>query len=361
MSRLFAACWFVWCGALLGSAHAVAADVLRVGVYYFPGWKPGQKGSAYEVPWDLIKPFPEREPLLGWYEEDAPGVMTQQLAWMKGHGIDYVVFDWLWGAENRPYLAHGVNAYLLAENRHGVDFAILWANHTDYVFSREQFEALFRFWAQRYFFRPDYLKVDGKPVIFLFSAQVLVRNAARIGLTSKALMEMADAAAKAVGLPGVAVVGGIGGNAEPGFDYSANSGFAGFSAYNFHGPATRSFAPGRHVSHSYSELDLAYRDHWTWMLAHASGLYVVPMSSGWDKRPWGGSKDPLHDNSRSGLSEFRLHLHAARKTMTENMMRTRGLGVICCWNEFGEGSFIEPTRVGGFSYLEQVRAVFGGE
>jgi hypothetical protein len=35
------------------------------------------------------------------------------------------------------------------------------------------------------------------------------------------------------------------------------------------------------------------------------------------------------------------------------------LGVICCWNEFGEGSYIEPTQKNGFSYLEKIKKVFG--
>ncbi len=39
---------------------------------------------------------------------------------------------------------------------------------------------------------------------------------------------------------------------------------------------------------------------------------------------------------------------------------THRTGVICCWNEFGEGSIIEPTRQGGFARLEQIRAVFAG-
>ena len=54
-----------------------------------------------------------------------------------------------------------------------------------------------------------------------------------------------------------------------------------------------------------------------------------------------------------------LHLLAARQFMDANPTLTRRTGVICCWNEFGEGSFIEPTKVDGLKYLEQIRAVFG--
>ena len=83
------------------------------------------------------------------------------------------------------------------------------------------------------------------------------------------------------------------------------------------------------------------------------------MTSGWDKRPWGGSKDPFHDNSLSSPTEFEAHLRAGRDLISNNQILKGGLGVICCWNEFGEGSFIEPTKAKQFHYLDKVRSVFG--
>lgn len=347
-----------WCSVAL-SLSVQAADY-QIGVYYFPGWKDNQMGSAYTLPWEKIKPFPEREPVLGWYREGDDAVMNQQLGWMQKYGIDYVVFDWLWGRDNKPHLDHAVNAYLRTPDHHGVKFSIMWANHTDYIFSRDQFEALFHFWAQRYMFRPDYLRMDGKPVVFIFSADVLNKNAQKIGMTSAELIAMADRIFKDEGLEGISFIGGIGA-LSPGFDYSARTGYSGFSAYNFHGPASFRFARGRAMSHSYTELDQSYQDQWKWMLSHADGTFIVPMSSGWDKRPWGGSKDADHDNSVSTATEFEAHLQAARDTMNANPGKTKKMGVICCWNEYGEGSYIEPTRQQGFSYLEKVKKVFGGD
>jgi hypothetical protein len=67
----------------------------------------------------------------------------------------------------------------------------------------------------------------------------------------------------------------------------------------------------------------------------------------------------LHDDSRSLPVEFAQHLQAAKAFMDSNAGRTLRTGVICCWNEFGEGSFIEPTKVDGVKYLEPVRDAFG--
>lgn len=337
-----------------------AENDYHIGVYYFSGWKAHQKGNAFIEPWKSIKNYPERQPLLGWYEEDSPGLMSQQLKWMHDHSIDFVVFDWLWGSDMRPYLTHGINSYLTADSRHGVDFSIIWSNHTNYIFSRIQFEKLFKFWIEQYFFQPGYLKIDGKPVVFIFSAEIFNNNAKKLGLSSASLIAIANEMARSAGLPGIAVIGGVGGNNGHDFDYSQESGYAGFSAYNFHGPATYSFSSNRHTSNSYSELDSSYRDHWDWMLSNASGLYIIPMTSGWDRRPWGGSKDPMHDNSQSTPKEFEMHIESAKSIMDTHPLKTRKMGIICCWNEFGEGSFIEPTESTKFDYLNQINQVFRG-
>ena len=343
------------CGGLL--APVFAAD-FKIGVYYFPGWKDNQVGAPAPRPWDTIKAFPEREPLEGWYQEGDVPLIEQQLGWMNQYGIDYVIFDWLWGRDNKTHLDHALNAYLRAGNRHNVQFAILWANHTDYVFTREQFQTMFQFWAQRYMFRKDYVRVDGKPVVFLFSANVLNKNAEKIGMTSAQLIDMADKIFKDNGLEGIKVIGGISG-AVPGFDYSSKSGYAGFSAYNLHGPVTMRFAGGRQQTHDYEELDRGYQDQWQWMIGHVDNLYVVPMTAGWNRKPWGGSEDKRHDDSVSDPDEFQRHLEAGRKLMLSAPDKTQKMGVICCWNEYGEGSYIEPTKKYNFSYLEKVKKVFG--
>lgn len=338
--------------------HCMAGELYTIGTYYYPGWKDNQLGGAFPEPWEKIKPFPAREPQLGWYAEGDPSVMQQQLGSMKQGGLDFVAFNWYWARDNKPMLAHALNAYLGLPPGHGMRFAVSWANHTDYTYSREQFQSMFRFWAQRYMFRDDYLKLDQKPVVFIFSASKLQANAERIGFQLKDLFSLAEAVFKEEGLQGPVFVAGAGGG-QTDVDYSTSAGWAGFSAYNFHSGASLRFAGGRQMTHGYGELNQAYQDQWDWFVRKTDGLYVVPMTSGWDKQPWGGSKDPLHDGSMSTPAEFEAHLLGAKKFMDLHPGKTRRMGVICCWNEFGEGSFIEPTKQGGFAHLDKVKKVFG--
>ena len=60
----------------------------------------------------------------------------------------------------------------------------------------------------------------------------------------------------------------------------------------------------------------------------------------------GSSKDSEHDNSVSTPESFEAHLRTARDVMDTHPVKTLKMGVICCWNEFGEGSYIEPQRNG---------------
>lgn len=46
-----------------------AAGRPMVGVLYFPGWKNDAIGATSAKPWAPITAYPEREPLLGWYDE----------------------------------------------------------------------------------------------------------------------------------------------------------------------------------------------------------------------------------------------------------------------------------------------------
>lgn len=336
-----------------------ARQQYQIGTYYFGGWTDNLVGGAYPEPWAKIRLYPDRQPMLGQYADSKPSVLDQQVRWMREYGIDFVVFNWYWGHHSKPFMDHALQAYLGLPSRHGVRFAVQWSNHTEYNFSRIQFEQLFSYWARNYFKHSDYQLLDGKPVVYLFSAKVLHRNATAIGMSTRELIALADRIAKAEGLPGISVVGGMwGGDAS--YDYAALDGFAAYTSYNYHSPATQALRPQRpsNQSHNYAELHAAYTDQWSWMLSRTTRNFVVPITSGWDKRPWGGSTDPQHDNSRSTPEEFRIHLAAARSFMEEHSGRTYRTGVICCWNELGEGSFIEPTKFDGFKYLEQVRSVF---
>lgn len=336
------------------SGKMLSADDYKIGVYYFPGWRDLTLHSPSPRPWAAIKPYPERKPLLGWYYEGQQEVADKQLAWMKSYGLDYVVYDWYFGDYKKIYLEHALNAFLRSANRHGLQFSILLANNDSRINSLSDWQKVVQYWITNYFSRPEYLQMQGKPVVFIADAGTFSQQAKKYGMTAQTLLQLAQQMAHKGGLPGIYFVGGTGAYIPMITTVAKADGYAALSAYNYHG------APDDKVfSHNYKQLDNGYQQHWQRFMAKSSLPYIVPMSSGWDKRPWGGSGDPLHDHSLSTPEEFRQHLLAAKAVMDSYPDKTNKMGVICCWNEFGEGSFIEPTVAYGFSYLKQVADVLG--
>lgn len=340
---------------ILCSGIAQAKDY-QIGVFYFPGWKDNQVGAPSPIPWDPIKAYPEREPLLGWYDEGADDVMQKQLGWMQSYGIDFVVFDWYFIEGRKVVLEHALSAFMRAPNRANTKFSILWANHNGMPKTMLDWQTMVSYWVKYYFPRSEFMRIDNRPVVFIFSADELRKQAETFGTTTKNLLDSAQTLAQEAGFPGIDFVAGTGAYLSMIDKYGKDTGYSAFSAYNYH---QSPLAPSNTPSHSYKELDQGYRSHWQ-RFAEKSGLpLIVPMTSGWDKRPWGGSKDAAHDNSLSTPDEFSAHLEAAKSFMDKNSALTNRMGVICCWNEFGEGSYIEPTKKDGFIYLEKIKKVFG--
>ncbi|MBV8465236.1 MAG: glycoside hydrolase family 99-like domain-containing protein [Burkholderiales bacterium] len=346
-----------WILLLLSALSICHAANTQIGVYYYPGWKDNLVGGVSAHPWEVIKPYPDREPLLGYYAEDQDGILNHQLGMMADNGISFVVFDWYWHAKLGALKTQAIDTYFRVPNRARVKTTILWANHTEFPQSEDEYKAMVRYWL-RYFLHSEYLQIDGKPVVFVFSMDGLEAKANAFGKTTADLIADAQAIARGAGFKGIYFVGSTGANNPIFAKLNGTGPYDAITSYNFQGPATYLYDGKRNVSHSYGELDAAYRDQWSWMLSHTSIPFIVPMSSGWDRRPWGGSPDPQHDESRATPREFAAHLEAGRNLILGNHARTLGMGVICCWNEFGEGSFIEPTKAGGDALLRQVNFVF---
>ncbi len=330
----------------------------QIGVYYFPGWLASD--WAPKGAWEPIRSYPDRKPLLGWYDQSSPAVMKRQLQWMHAYGIDYVVMDWYY-EQGDVRLDEGLKAYLsLPDPR--IALSLLWANHGE-VTTPVIFRNIVTIWIDRYLYRPTYFRKDGKPVIFIFSYEKLTADAKASGSSVGAYVAMAQTMARKAGLPGLFLVAGTD-------DFSPHlvnagpkaAGFDAVSAYQLHRKPQieeKNDPQWGRPTHGWTELSNAYAKQW----AAGSSLslpMVVPMISGLDRRPWGGfTPDPKHDLSISGDLAFRRHLTAAKKIMARSAGGNPGMGVICCWNEFGEGAFIEPTVGQGLSRLKAIRDTFG--
>lgn len=321
------------------------APKYSIGVYYYPGWKTDISTTPPRQPWEKIKAYPEREPLLGWYDEGKVEVMDQQLKWMHDYALDFVVFDWYW-TSNQPRIQHALDAYMQSRNKSQVKFSILWANHENYPKTDKDFGTIVKYWVDNFLKDPQYQRIDGLPVVHIFSPAGLEEKAQAFGSSTPRLLAEANKIAQRAGLPGIYFVAGT-----PAGEFAKTTaqafGYQALSAYNYG------------LGNSFQQRDQAYRRQWKEILSYAALPYMPVMTAGWDRRPWGGTNDPARDLAFSTPESFEAHLRSAKEMMDQSPDKTLRTGVICCWNEFGEGSYIEPTKFFGMKYLERVKKVFG--
>jgi len=156
-------------GALSGS--------LTVGAHYYM-WYPQNFAQGF-LRTNLV---PAQEPALGSYSSVDPRVAEQHIEWASSYGIDYFTLDW-W--PSRPTQNSAIDTgFLNARNILKIKFCIFYET-IDLGFDpskvtvsidaakRAKFVSDMKQVASKYFSHPSYLKVGGRPVIFLYVTRTL--------------------------------------------------------------------------------------------------------------------------------------------------------------------------------------------
>ena len=315
-----------------------------VGVYYYPGWQRSDaNGPIAPDPWEKI---PEAlRPIGGAYDENLQETTDRQLRQMVSAGIDYVAVDWYWN-RNAPRHDHWIRHYLASTVPNKPKFTLLFDNNYA-VGTPAEWTACLQYWVANYFGRSNYYKVDGKPLVMIY-APYSFRHSARSDAGVVRMLAEARAA-EALARPGSSVffVGNtflqsnsIDMGDSPGS--LAAMGFDGMSAYNL-------------VSGSNWQQLVALYDRW-YSNAGASKLpFIAPVSTGWNNTIW--QPQSGRNIASPDDHQFRAHLLAARAAGSDS---SRALGVIInAWNEYGEGTVIEPSGLaGGMSRLQAISDIF---
>ncbi len=312
----------------------------QVGVYYFPGWYDATR-------WAPIMGWPNRKPVLGWYAEGSPEVADWHIKWMLEHGITWIAYDWYWCKGGR-HLEHGLHdGFFKARYQHMMKFCLLYANHNPKgTTSVEDSIALTKFWVENYFKRPNYLRVDGKPVMIIFSPRRITEDIGHENV--KAMFDKMDDVCREHGIPGIYMTACIGRSSD--IKALKDEGYSAVSGYNPGvGFADKPMLPFTHLTAATETL---------WNTVADAGIMklIAPLSGGWDPRPWHGPNPRIYYPDMNPAS-FLAHCRAAKKFLDTRDTDPR-LCIIEAWNEWGEGSSIEPAAEFGFGYLDAVRETF---
>jgi len=320
----------------------------EVGIYYFPGWRQGATAG-----WQPIMDYPERKPVLGWYQEGEPEIADWHIKWAVEHGVTFFAYDWYWdrGVRSLEHALH--DGYLQASYRNKLKFCLLWANHNpEGSASEEDLLAVTRYWIDHYFRLSEYLKVDGKPVVIIFSPG-RIQNDMGTALGAEGIAKM-QALCREAGFAGLYLVG----CAWKGRGQAADLKMMGFDAltgYNYP-KAGAEQDPGLHVP--YDSAPEGYRAVWEEILGYGYTPYLPVTDPGWDARPWAGERALVRTGKHP--DKFKRMLEYAKAFADAHPLgeERRRLVLVEAWNEFGEGDFVEPAREFGFGYLDAIREVF---
>jgi len=318
---------------------------MLVGAYYFPGWSDPSRWYCIKANEDV------QHPLLGYYPEGDPLAADWHIKWALEHGVSFFAFDHyiLQGSERlEAALADGLLKSRFIDK---FRFCLNWCNHAPVeTQTREEFEQFAELVVDKYLAHPSYLKIDDRPVVMILSGYSFVKNLGVEG--ARDAFSLLNRRCEQAGLPDAYLVfceGNIMG--EQAVKDSFAAGAEAFCLYNYPYAGTDQTGPGEYAEASYEHLveqGLGLWKHWRGI---TDGRFWPTVMPGWDRRPWLRDRDLVRTGStpelfKRSLSLAREHVNADRIVMIE------------AWNEWGEGSILEPSVEYGAAYLQQVRDVF---
>jgi hypothetical protein len=310
-----------------------------------PLWQDGRR-------WGDIAAYPEREPLLGWYDEGDPAVTDWEIAWALDHGISFFLVCW-YRAKNsadepvvRPTLGHWLHEGL-PRSRYGdrFKFAIMWENANQALpcptTEADFIGKLVPYWIEQYFRRANYLVLEGKPVFSIYNAEKFVRELGGERQAAAALEQLRAACVRA-GFKGLHLLGQYCWGPPPQLEKQARQiqRLGMDASWAYHWP-TFTGAFGGNLRPSGAQAVAAQEQLWQSQPAP----HLLTLSMGWDEAPWRFRYSKIQ--WRLTPAEFRLLCERAKALLDARPSDgiADRLVLLDNWNEFGEGHYLMPARV----------------
>ena len=377
---------------------------ITVASYYFPNYHirdenhlpiSKQRFLDNQSEWELVRAAKPRfeghqqpkVPAWGYTDEKDPAVMAMKIEAAADHGIDVFIFDW-YNYNGKPFLNQCLDdGFLNAENTTKIKFALMWANHDwkdlfpankdnlqdlEVMYkgsvTAEAFEKIGDEIIRDYFTKPNYWLIEGKAYFSIYDAEKFVEGFGSIEAT-KTAMEHLDQKAVAAGLKGIhwnLVAWGnpiLPGEKVPS-DIPRLISSLGFNS-------ATSYVWIHHVElpdaqNDYNSARDEYFAHWDQVKTEYGIPYFPNISMGWDSSPrtnqsmgwnhaWGYPYTGILKNNTPENFKNALQLTKNKLLADKNGPRTL---TINCWNEWTEGSYLEPDNIHGMLYLEAVKETF---
>lgn len=378
-------------------------DRPQVLAYYFPDWhRDARNAQWFGADWDewklleAARPRFEghrqpRVPIDGRFDEATPAAAEQQIRVAKQYGVDGFLIDYYW-YDDGPYLQAALDDGLLAaQNSNDVKFALMWANHElvdifphddpsndspqrlkNGAIDRAAFEKLVRHVIDKYFARPNYLTVDGRPWLSIYELGSLIAGLGGVEETADALQWFDEQTRQAgfVGLHLDAVIWGVGVlpaaiTLDSPADLVRRLGFRSTTSYVWvhHADLGGFEFPRAEIG---PLRDAAFAEYERYV-AELDVPFYPNVTVGWDasprtdqnrafergRYPWTTTFDPSPEEFKDGL--------LLAKSFLERHGQPHPIITVNAWNEWTEGSALLPDTHNTYGFLEAIRDVLPPE
>ena len=319
-----------------------------------------------------------RIPLWGYFDEASPRMQEKIIKTATKYGVNTFIFDWYW-YDGRPFLESVLNdGFLKAKNNGKMKFYLMWANHTANAYwdrtemnknrvywhgevDRQTFEQFTDHIIRDYFSRPNYYRIDGKPVFAIYEIGTFIRGMGGMEQARKALDSFREKCVKA-GLPGVhlqaivwsALPSTI--SATPG-DKSETQDHT-ISYLGFNSLTNYQWCHLEPTNPDYRDWGEAAITRWEQYDRDFSVPYFPHVSIDWDPNPrYPVEYAPQHVVFDVTPQKFEDFLRRAKAYIDAHPSQPP-LVTINAWNEWAEGSYLEPDTEYRYDFLKAVRRVF---
>jgi hypothetical protein len=366
----------------------------EVGAYYFPNWHVDPLNEETHgrgwTEWELLKraepKYPGHQqpkvPQWGYEDESDPVVFAKKIDAAAGSGLSYFIYDWYW-YRGKPFLNRALEqGHLAAANRQKLKFCLMWANH-DWVnlfparlhmpfqmqypgsVDQAQLDIVTSYIAEHYFSSPEYWQVNGAPYFSIYDLANFIKGLGGIDGARTAL----DAFRKktmAIGFSGLHVnvidfgIRGFLGNNDPQatHDLVSKLGLDSVTSYCWvHNAKLNNFP-----TTNYADVARQSEQYWKQAAQQFGVPYYPNVSMGWDSSPRTCQSDVFTNAGYPFVSVVTGNSPAAFR---DAMLRAKAsadlqpgatkIFNINAWNEWTEGSYLEPDTVHGMAYLNAVR------
>eukprot|EP00339_Tiarina_fusa_P001503 CAMPEP_0117034558 /NCGR_PEP_ID=MMETSP0472-20121206/24596_1 /TAXON_ID=693140 ORGANISM="Tiarina fusus, Strain LIS" /NCGR_SAMPLE_ID=MMETSP0472 /ASSEMBLY_ACC=CAM_ASM_000603 /LENGTH=518 /DNA_ID=CAMNT_0004743763 /DNA_START=38 /DNA_END=1595 /DNA_ORIENTATION=+ len=176
-------------GASGGDDGLYPDSSILVGAYYYPWHSDDFHGGTGYVRDQLN---PRQEPTLGEYDDSEPETIAQHLAWSRQANVRLWVTSWRGDGKREDLITREtiLPHSDLGDHKIALLYETFGRIREDEEFSLHRVVADIEFISASYFDHPNYLRMNGKPVLFVY----LTRKLERIGLMDNVITLMRQAA-----------------------------------------------------------------------------------------------------------------------------------------------------------------------